>query len=175
MPAFAAYHLVRGGGGSSLEDGSSIRPGDATAPFRLPRALLEPTGRRFRRAAALVRDLGRAWYVALHAPLVATCAWLDDHRATSAGCWSAASGSSKRFDSRKNPELAVRPTLALEYERGLASLCDALGLDDPTRALCTTWCEALDCDADVPLGSAGALLPRIELARGELGAGFAAG
>jgi hypothetical protein len=51
----------------------------------------------------------------------------------------------KRFASREHPDETVHPRLEVSFERR-SEVCSQVGLDGSAWALCSAYCEALDCD-----------------------------
>lgn len=80
-------------------------------------------------------------------------AWLDAP-ATNRG-WILIGGedapsTAKRFSSRESADAASHPQLVVEFERA----CEAAGLRGRAFGICNAYCEAVDCDAANPRGSA---------------------
>ncbi len=57
------------------------------------------------------------------------------------------------FGSRESDDESERPVLVVAWERGPAGVCAEAGLEGSARALCTSYCEALECDSEAPRGS----------------------
>jgi hypothetical protein len=57
--------------------------------------------------------------------------------------------SAKRFASREEADATLQPQLLIEY----VYPCDTLLLEADARALCSAYCEALDCDASAQIVS----------------------
>ncbi|MBW2286700.1 MAG: thrombospondin type 3 repeat-containing protein [Deltaproteobacteria bacterium] len=55
----------------------------------------------------------------------------------------------KSFDSRESADPLARPRLVVEFQRA----CDAAGLQRSAYGICNAYCEALDCDGEIPRGS----------------------
>jgi len=167
-PAVVRVHRALGDwgeAGSRAEggQGAPAEQGDATWLHAFSPAVFwsRPGGDFAETPSSFAEVVGEGWYSWPSTPalLADVRSWLEDP-AQNFG-WillgdEDTSSTVKRFDSRESEDLALRPTLTLEYERGLAAGCDAFDLDEPILALCTAWCDALDCDAEVPVGSAAA-------------------
>jgi hypothetical protein len=164
-PAYVKAHLLLadwGEGASSADGGrgAPAAPGDATWLHTFyPTSFWSSPGGDVAPAPSATLAVGGDgdWaFPSTPAVLDDVQAWLDDP--ASNGGWllvgdESASSTVKRFDSRENPDPAVRPRLVVEWARGRAAACRARGLDGAARAACTAYCDALACDGPAPRGS----------------------
>jgi hypothetical protein len=143
--------------GPSQASGGSGAPastGDATwLHARYDTALWAHAGGDFAAAPSAVGEFTEEGSYALHGAALAADVqgWLDapagNHGWLLLGGEDAPS-TVKRFLSRESGEAG--PRLVVEYEPA----CEAADLPPAALGVCTTYCEALDCDSDAPRGSA---------------------
>jgi hypothetical protein len=141
--------------------GAEPEPGDATWLHTFyDHAFWTTPGGDFVPAASAARDVGMPGaYTWPSTPgLIADVqSWLD--APSSNFGWilvgdESASRSVRVFGSRESVDETQRPALLVAWERGPAGVCTESGLAGSDRALCTTYCEVLDCDSEAPRGSA---------------------
>lgn len=153
-PALLSLHRVlsawgEGPSSASGGGGAPAEPGDATWIHTVfdTRFWLQPGGDfdPVASARAEVADAGGYRWETTSALLADVQSWLDapgtNHGWILIGDESAAS-TAKRIHSRESPESAARPRLEVAYVRA----CEDADLRGGARALCTVYCEVLDCD-----------------------------